>query len=106
MDLQGIPQLFILVAFITANIPWLSDRFLVVFSIRNKNGWLRWLEWVLLYGLVGLLAVGLERKLTGVWYDQDWEFYVTNLCLFIVFALPGFIFHYDLKKHIWRKSSH
>ena len=95
MGSQGLAQLFILVAFVTANI-----------RVRHKNGWVRWFEWLLFYGLVGVLSVGLEQKLTGVWYDQDWEFYVTNLCLFIVFALPGFIFHYDLKKHIWRKSQH
>ena len=84
MDLQGIPQLFILVAFITANIPWLSDRFLVVFSIRNKNGWLRWLEWLLLYGVVGLQNTGssdlfrqlvtLLKQLTAFTKAKVWTF--------------------------------
>ena len=88
---------FILIAFIAANIPWLSERFLLVLAMR-KNAWLRWLEWLLLYGLTGLLSVGLEYKVTGVRQPQDWEFYVVTLSLFMVFALPGFIYHYDLKE--------
>ncbi|MBS4050427.1 MAG: DUF2818 family protein [Methylomonas sp.] len=56
------------------------------------------MEWLLCYGLVGLLAMALENKLTGGLHNQQWGFYVATLCLFVVFALPGFIYHYDLKK--------
>ncbi|MCQ8128242.1 DUF2818 family protein [Methylomonas rivi] len=56
------------------------------------------MEWLLCYGLVGLLVMALENKLTGEVHGQQWEFYVATLCLFVVFALPGFIYHYDLKK--------
>lgn len=42
--------------------------------------------------------MALEYKITGGNYSQQWEFYVATLCLFVVFALPGFIYHYDLKK--------
>jgi len=85
------------VAFIAANLPWLSERFLLVVRLNKTAGW-RWLEWLVAYGLVGLLAMALENKLTGGLHSQQWEFYVATLCLFIVFALPGFIYHYDLKK--------
>ena len=67
----------------------------------NKNAWWRWLEWLLLYFIMGFLAFALERKITGVHHQQDWEFYVTTLSLFMVFALPGFIYHYDLKRILW-----
>lgn len=96
----GIYQFLIWVAFIAANIPWLSDRFLTVYKMQ-KNAWWRWLEWLILYFLTGLIAVILEYKVTGLLYSQDWEFYVTTLSLFMVFALPGFIYHYDLKKTLW-----
>ena len=96
---------FIAVIFAMANIPWLSDRFMVFLRIAEKNVWLRWLEWLLLYVIAGVLAVGMEYKLTGVHYPQEWEFYVTTLCLFVVFALPGFIYHYDLKKYLQKRST-
>lgn len=89
---------FIIAAFCAANVPWLSERFLGFFKPPRKNGWLRWLEWLLLYALTGLLAVALEYKVAGTGHAQDWEFYVTTFCLFLVFGLPGFIYHYDLKK--------
>ncbi len=43
------------------------------------------------------MALALENKVTGGLHPQQWEFYVATLCLFVVFALPGFIYHYDLK---------
>lgn len=85
------------VAFIAANLPWLSERFLLVVRLNKTAGW-RWMECLVCYGLVGLLAMALENKLTGGLHGQQWEFYVATLCLFTVFALPGFIYHYDLKK--------
>lgn len=91
---------FLVLAFLAANLPWLSDRVLFVFSTQRmaKTGWIRWLEWFGLYWLTGLMAAGLEYKLMGSRTQQDWEFYVVGLCLFLVFALPGFIYCYDLKK--------
>lgn len=87
----------LLVAFVAANLPWLSERFLLVLKL-NKNAWCRWLEWLVCYGLTGGLSLALEHKMTGELHEQQWEFYVATLCLFVVFALPGFIYHYDLKK--------
>ncbi len=101
MASSGLYIAFILAAFFAANIPWLSERFLCVVAM-HKNAWLRWLEWLLLYVLIGLLSVGLEYKVNGVRQSQDWEFYVVTLSLFMVFALPGFIYHYDLKKLLQR----
>lgn len=98
----GLYGFLILAVFAAANMPWLSDRFLLVFK-RDKSAWLRWLEWLVMYALAGGLSVGLEYKLTGTRHAQGWEFYVTTLCLFLVFALPGFIYHYDLKRLLSRK---
>jgi hypothetical protein len=99
----GLYGFFILAAFVAANIPWVSDRFLMVFK-RDKNAWLRWLEWLAMYVLAGALSVALEYKLTGTRHVQGWEFYVATLCLFLVFALPGFIYHYDLKRLLSKKT--
>lgn len=90
---------FLVVAFIAANLPWFSERLFGLFSIKSdkKSAWLCLLEWFVLYLLVGMVALGLEKKFTSDIYSQDWEFYASTLCLFIVFALPGFIYRFDLK---------
>lgn len=90
------------VAFVAANLPWMSERLLFVFPAPGgvKAGWLRLLEWLVLYFLVGGIALGLEQKSFGERQPQDWEFYAVTLCLFLVFALPGFIYRYDLKGHL------
>ena len=97
MQHSSVYGVLLAVAFLAANLPWLSERFLLVIKLHKTAGW-RWLEWLVCYGLVGLLAMAFENKLTGGLHVQQWEFYVATLCLFVVFALPGFIYHYDLKK--------
>ncbi|HEY0720833.1 MAG TPA: DUF2818 family protein [Gammaproteobacteria bacterium] len=97
--------LLIAVALVCANLPWLSDRLLLVVRPAQgvKRGWWRWGEWLLLYLLTGVVALGLEQKLNGERYPQGWEFYVVTFCIFMVFALPGFIYRYDLR-HYFRRS--
>ena len=92
--------IFLIVAFIAANLPWITERLfgLIVLKSEKKSAWLCLLEWFILYILIGLVALGLEKKFTSEIYSQDWEFYASTLCLFLVFALPGFIYRFDLKK--------
>jgi hypothetical protein len=97
--------LIIAIAFIAANLPWLSERILLVLEPRQgvKSAAWRWLEWLLLFFIVGALALGMEQKLNGGIYPQGWEFYAVGLCLFLVFALPGFIYHNDLRQLLQRR---
>ncbi len=92
----------LLIAVIAANLPWLSERIFFIAEPKSghKSPWFRLLEWLALYFIVGLIALGLEQKINGAHHPQDWEFYAINFCLFIVFALPGFIYRYDLKPHL------
>ena len=102
--------LLFIITLIAANIPFISDRVLLVLSSENEKKFgLRALEWFIMYIIVMTIAIGLEVKLHGnayarVWefwnFSTHWEFYSITLCLFVVFALPGFIYHYDLKKHL------
>lgn len=93
--------ILILVLFIAANLPWLSERFLIFIRPKNdqKKIWMRLLEWLLLYFIAGFTALGLEKKITGQIHEQDWEFYVVGFCLFMVFAFPGFVYRHELKKY-------
>ncbi|MGB1702394.1 MAG: DUF2818 family protein [Cycloclasticus sp.] len=90
--------LFLFYSFVTANLPWLSDKLFCIRHLTSKSGWLRWFEWMMWYVIAFVVGFALENKIMGTNSSQDWEFYVVTLCLFAVFALPGFIYHYDLKK--------
>lgn len=89
----------LLAALVAANLPFLVER--IFFVLRAKGGqkalgW-RLLELVLLYFLVGGIALLLERK-TGAPQQQNWEFYAITACLFLVLAYPGFVYRY-----LWRR---
>ena len=93
--------LLIILALIAANLPWLNER--VFFFMRpsaGKRAWVRFAEWLVLYFVVGGIAMGLEYKLNGNIYHQTWEFYAVTFCIFLVFALPSFVYRYDLRRHL------
>ncbi|WP_018867800.1 MULTISPECIES: DUF2818 family protein [unclassified Thioalkalivibrio] len=93
---------FVVVAFISANLPWLSERIALMVLPKNgtKGPWTRIFEWFGLYILAGLIGKGLEFQATGGIHSQGWEFYVITLSLFAMFALPGYIWRYDLRPHL------
>lgn len=97
--------LIIVIALISANLPWLSERvfFIGKPASGQKRAWVRWLEWLVLYFVAGAITLGMEKKLNGEIYPQGWEFYAVTLCLFLVFALPGFIYRHDLRHHMQRQ---
>lgn len=91
--------IFLLVAFSAANLPFLSERrFLVLAPKREfKSFGMRLVELVVLYFVVGLLAFLIERNIGSV-QQQGWEFYAVTVCLFLVFAYPGYVYRY-----FWRR---
>ena len=56
----------------------------------------------MLYFLAGGIALAVEKKSAGNIFPQDWEFYAVILCLFVIFALPGFIYHVQLQRQFAR----
>lgn len=99
--------LLLLFAFISANLPWLNERFFLFFSITDTAGkrvWMRLLEWAVYLCLWVILGLGLEKKLLGEIYRQGWEFYTVLICLYAVFALPGFIYRNDLYPHLQKRK--
>lgn len=91
--------LVILAAFCAANLPFLSERWLLAGPRPQgaKPLWGRLTELVLLYALVGGLALALEQR-AGQIYPQGWEFYAVTGTLFLTLAFPGFVYRY-LAKH-------
>lgn len=87
----------VLLAFFAANLPFVNDRLIAVVKLgKPKTIWLRLVEMVVCYFLVGGVGLGLEQRL-GQIAPQKWEFYAITGALFITFAFPGFIYRYLLK---------
>lgn len=88
----------LILAFAAANLPFLLERRLLVLPAGSdgKNAGWHLLELVLLYFVVGGIAWLVEKNLGPV-QRQNWEFYATTGCLFLVFAFPGFIYRF-----LWR----
>ena len=96
--------LVLVIGAVAANLPWLSERFLFLWNpAQGKKEWMRLLEWLILYGLVALIAVGIERKAYGAVHPQSWEFFVVTFCLFLIFALPGFVYRHILGRLLQRR---
>lgn len=104
--LEGAVITLFLVALILANLPWLNQRFFLFLSPAGgeKRIWMRFTEWFTYFLGWLILAIGVEKKLMGEIYSQGWEFYVVAFCLFVVFALPGFIYRHDLKPHLEKRE--
>ena len=89
----------IVAALIAANLPFINQRWLVVgpAAARGKPLVGRLAELILLYFLVGGLALLLERR-AGQNAPQGWEFYAITGTLFVTLAFPGFIYRYLVRR--------
>lgn len=89
----------VLSAFVGANLPFLNNRLLAVWPLKNPKGLpLRLLELVLYYFIVGGMALLLEQR-AGQIAPQGWEFYAVTGALFLTLAFPGFVYRYLYKRH-------
>jgi hypothetical protein len=90
--------ILLLLTFVAANLPWFSEKLFYVVPLKQKHfGW-HLLEVVTLYFVMGGVSILVERKTMGQAALQHWEFYAVTVCLFLVFASPGFIWRY-----LWRR---
>jgi uncharacterized protein YqhQ len=99
VDLSITSWFLITLAAFAANVPFLNERlFAIVFMPRAvKPVWLRLIELLILYLVVGGIAYLLEAA-AGNAFRQGWECYAITLFLFIVLAYPGFVFRYLRKR--------
>jgi hypothetical protein len=89
--------LVIFLALFAANLPFISHRLLAVVRLANgKNLATRLAELLVMYFIVGGIALSLEKRL-GQIAPQGWEFYAVTGTLFITLAFPGFVWRYLLK---------
>jgi hypothetical protein len=90
-----------------ANLPFISGRFFIFFTPsfvtrQDKPFWACFIEWPVYFFFVFLLSRGIERKVTGVIQEQQWEFIWVILLLFMVCSFPGFIYRYQIRKQLKR----
>ena len=99
MNATAAVALTLLALLVLANLPFLSQRLLLLGPLRPERslGW-RLLE-LLIGGAVALgLGFWLEAQV-GQRHAQGWAFYVTWLCLLLTAAFPGFVWRYLRRGH-------
>ena len=90
--------LVIFVALVAANLPFVAQRFLMVFQLKTpKTLGIRLVELVIFYFIAGGLGLLLENR-AGQIAPQGWEFYAITGALFLTFAFPGFTYRYLFKR--------
>jgi hypothetical protein len=94
MSFSAAAWLVILLAVITANLPFVNERLFVVGPLRHpKSFGIRLLELLVWYGIVLGIGFAIEARL-GQIQRQGWEFYVAMASLFLTLAFPGFVWRY------------
>ncbi len=88
--------MLILMAFVIANLPWLTERlFFVIPLSTGKPFWLRLVELIAFYLVSLLVAIWAEMQFSGDVHPQEWEFFVTTFCAYLVLAVPGVVYRYQ-----------
>jgi hypothetical protein len=98
MDVQALNWSVLVLAVLAANLPFLNQQLFGVVVLSkspeyNKPVWVRLIELLVLYGVVGGVARLLESHVGSV-FVQTWEFYAITGCLFLVLAYPGYVYRY------------
>jgi|TARA_B100000795_G_scaffold149884_1_gene112255 hypothetical protein len=88
--------MLIIVVLVLANIPWLTERFFLVFVIAGgKTILLRLVELLAFYLLSLVVATMVEMQFSGDVHTQEWEFFWSTFCAYLVLSVPGLIYRYQ-----------
>ena len=100
MDNAFYVVLLIIVALLSANLPWFSNKYFFFVSPKTgkKSSFLFIIEWLTMYVLVAIIALLIERKVQGFIHPKDFSFFAITLLLFAVFALPGLIYKFEVNR--------
>lgn len=91
--MTGTMYVWLALALLLANLPFISVRRFGVLPLANKHFGHHALELLLGFVLVLGLAYVLESR-SGMVHKQGWEFYAVLVCLYLVFAFPAFVWRY------------
>ena len=91
--------LVLLAALVAANLPFLSQRVLIVGPRPARKAFYWRLVELLLMATLSLgFGLLLERRIGQV-QAQGWQFYAAFGCLFLTFAFPGFVWRHLRRRH-------
>lgn len=86
--------LLLVVGLLAANLPFFSERLLLVGPRRAPKAFAwRLLELLLLTAAVVGLGLLVESRI-GQTHPQGWQFYAVLACLMVTFAFPGFVWRH------------
>jgi hypothetical protein len=105
MDVSLASWLVIALALVLANLPFFNEYVFGFIPLkpaapgvaRVKPMWVRLLELLVLYFVLGVVARLLEGRIGNV-FEQAKEFYMLTVPLFVTLAFPGFIVRYLRKR--------
>lgn len=102
MSLEQSVWILLFLAIVLANLPFLFTHrlFLVIPLKQDKKIPLYLIEWFVLFLVMGGFSYLIELTAMGNIASQEWEFYVVNLFLFMIFAFPGFIYRFNFKMYL------
>ena len=90
------PLLLIAVILVFANIPWLTERFFLAFTMPNgKSVLMRLIELLSFYVLSLVVATMAEIQFSGDVHVQQWEFFWSTFCAYLVLSVPGVVYRYQ-----------
>jgi hypothetical protein len=93
---SSVQVIYLVLAALAANLPFMGQRILFVWSAKGESkafGW-RLLELLLLYALMLGVGVWLESRSAPVHAKQVLTFFVPTFALFLIAAFPGFVIRY------------
>jgi len=99
VDVSTASWLVIAFALAFANLPFVNESVFgfIPYPRPRKPFFVRLIELIVLYFVVGAIAYLLEARIGNV-FMQTWEFYAISACLFLVLAFPGFVLRYLRKQ--------
>lgn len=90
------PTALILLFLVIANLPWITERVFLVYPLAaTKPIVIRLIELIVFYFVSLLIAIAAEIRFSGEVFPQQWEFFVTTFCLFLVLAVPGVVYRFQ-----------
>ena len=93
MNVTAAALLWLMVGFVLATWPFLTERRFGLFGAPAKPFWFRLLELLISYGL--LLGLGwLLEASVGRIQSQTWNFYAITALLFLLMAYPGYVWRF------------
>jgi hypothetical protein len=90
--------LVLLVTLLAANLPFISQRILLVGPKPAHKAFVWRLAELLLLAGVSLGVGWLLEARIGQVHGQGWQFYAAFACLYLTFAFPGFVWR-QLRRH-------